>query len=721
MGILGALFSGVSGLDVYAGAIEVVGNNIANANTAGFKASRSEFSNILAQSLTGASSGSQIGRGVQLSAVTTQFTQGSFETTSSGTDLAIDGSGFFMVKNNDGVFYTRAGQFTVNAQGLLVNSQGDRVQGVLLDTSGNPSGVVQDLNLTVTNSPPKVTSKVNFVANLDASAPSLGTSGTATSGVAVTDQFQFITGTNDVMEWNDSVANVSASLITDGGLVSGNQYTAAQVAAAIKTALEATNTGAAAGDTYAVAYSAATKKFTVTNDTGNNGAITLRHSVATSTASDDLGFSAAADDSIAVSALTSSDNQVQFNVVNGRNTFTVDVDGNYYATQKTATVAVGAYTADGLAQAIEAAINAADSIDTIDRLRSVRATFDSGTNTNKFQISSQTTGGAKTIDISSDSNALTIPASSIRVSEASLGVLGLIDMDAGNVVNSDGIGSFDVTDPSNLNSSNFSTSLTLFDSLGSPHSINIFFRKIGENIWEYNGVMQGNEIIGPTGDGSNEQVLYGRLWFNDSGALDVEDKFVGPTNPDGSVNAADANGFLFPKANRFNFEGGAKADQMVGFDFGSSITTDGSASGGLDGVTQFAGSSAIINQNQDGFTTGTLQSISVNPNGNITGQFTNGQTRNLARIMLANFNAPQGLSSQGSSLFAETQSSGQPILGQATTAGFGSVLSNSVELSNVDIAEEFVKLIQDQQAFQANARIISTTEDLLDEVVNLTR
>ena len=160
---------------------------------------------------------------------------------------------------------------------------------------------------------------------------------------------------------------------------------------------------------------------------------------------------------------------------------------------------------------------------------------------------------------------------------------------------------------------------------------------------------------------------------------------------------------------------------MVAFDFGTSITTDSSTTGGLDGVTQFAGSSAIINQTQNGFTTGTLQSISVNRNGNVTGQFTNGQTRDLARIVLANFNAPQGLNSQGSSLFAETQSSGQPILGQATTAGFGSVLSNSIELSNVDIAEEFVKLIQDQQAFQANARIISTTEDLLDEIVNLTR
>ena len=99
---------------------KVVGNNIANTNTSGFKASRAEFSDILAQSLSGAGSGSQIGRGVQLSAVSTQFTQGSFETTSSGTDLAIDGSGFFIVRNSDGVFYTRAGQFNVDRDGFYV-------------------------------------------------------------------------------------------------------------------------------------------------------------------------------------------------------------------------------------------------------------------------------------------------------------------------------------------------------------------------------------------------------------------------------------------------------------------------------------------------------------------------------------------------------------------------------------------------------------------------
>ncbi|MEE9273985.1 MAG: flagellar hook-basal body complex protein [bacterium] len=964
MGILGALFSGVSGLNVFSSSIEVIGNNIANANTAGFKGSRAEFSDILARSLTGSTSGGQIGRGVQLSAVSTFFTQGSFENTPNATDLAIDGAGFFQVRNNDGLFFTRAGGFSVNAAGLMVNSRGDRVQGVRLDSAGNPSSTVQDLNLTATNSPPKTTDNVNFVANLNAADPALGTRGTATGGSTVTDRFQFLTGTNDVIRFDVGGAALSASLITDGGLVSGALNSGAAVATAIKSALEAANLTA---DTYTVAYNTLTKKFDITNDTTNATTLTLLHSDALSTLSRDLGFSTAANDVVAAGITASSDNQVQFNVVTGRNTFTISLDNDFYVASQTATVAAGAYTADGLSAAIEKAINDSDAALALDRIRSVRVTYDSTSNPNKFQIISQTTGAERVVDIPSDSNSFTIPSSRIRVTETSLGVLGItnlgqdetfaitqglndkiivdkfvvnagnkdivVDLGAGNVtvdllanapgvltsgvahsagqialaiktafenqnpgadtytvtfsnatrkftikndtgntnpinikwsdaattaegllafnatdsgaiaaggtdlsdnttvlrefslitngglvngaisnplqisaaikatlevadagatytvvfnsatdkftitkgaggadvtlswtdavatatatlgfattaddsftaagagsavsdnalttvfanaraLNLDGTGGFDVTDPANLTSANFSTSLTLFDSLGSAHSISIFFRKIGENFWEYNGTMQGTELQGPTADTAGEQVLYGRLVFTEKGALDIEEKFLGPNNPDGTTNAPDANGLLFPRANRFNFSGGALQDQLVNFDFGTAILTDSALTGGLDGVTQFSGSSAVLNQQQDGFTTGTLQAISVGRNGNITGQFTNGQTRNLARIILANFNAPNKLNVQGASLFSETQDSGQPILGQATTAGFGTILANSVELSNVDIADQFVQLIQNQQGFQANARIISTTEELLDEIVNLVR
>jgi flagellar hook protein FlgE len=103
--------------------MDVIGNNLANANTLGFKAGNTYFASMLNQSLTGGSSGSmQVGQGVTVAAVSTQFAQGSFETTGNATDLAIDGDGFFILRDEEGaVYYTRAGSFHINEEGYLVD------------------------------------------------------------------------------------------------------------------------------------------------------------------------------------------------------------------------------------------------------------------------------------------------------------------------------------------------------------------------------------------------------------------------------------------------------------------------------------------------------------------------------------------------------------------------------------------------------------------------
>ncbi len=105
----------------------------------------------------------------------------------------------------------------------------------------------------------------------------------------------------------------------------------------------------------------------------------------------------------------------------------------------------------------------------------------------------------------------------------------------------------------------------------------------------------------------------------------------------------------------------------------------------------------------------------------MSGVFTNGQTRAIGQIALARFIAPTELSKLGRNLYAESFDSGQPIVGMAGTSGLGRVLANSLELSNVDLAEEFVKMISAQRGFQANARMISTTDELMQELVNLRR
>jgi len=124
MAILTSLFTGISGLNANGTSLSVIGNNIANVNTVGFKASRASFADVLSQSLTG-SSGSQIGRGVYLSDVSTLFSQGSMETTSGALDFGIDGEGFFLVNDTAGSsFYSRAGQFSINSDGYIVNPEG---------------------------------------------------------------------------------------------------------------------------------------------------------------------------------------------------------------------------------------------------------------------------------------------------------------------------------------------------------------------------------------------------------------------------------------------------------------------------------------------------------------------------------------------------------------------------------------------------------------------
>ncbi|NCC77150.1 MAG: flagellar hook protein FlgE, partial [Clostridia bacterium] len=139
MGIQSAMFSGVSGLNTNSQAMSVIGNNLANTNTLGFKGSRSVFSDLLSSNVFGSGGTSQVGRGVGLSIVDSIFSQGTFETTSSDTDVAIEGEGFFVLKEdgNDTTFYSRAGAFRFDDQGYLVNPEGFRVQGKIFDPVSN--------------------------------------------------------------------------------------------------------------------------------------------------------------------------------------------------------------------------------------------------------------------------------------------------------------------------------------------------------------------------------------------------------------------------------------------------------------------------------------------------------------------------------------------------------------------------------------------------------
>jgi flagellar hook protein FlgE len=162
-----ALWAGISGLNASSTEMDVIANNVANVNTIGYKAGKTYFSDVLSQSLSGGTGAMQVGRGVQVTEVGTQFGPGSFETTGNATDVAIDGDGFFMVNDkNNASYYTRAGSFHLDSAGNLVETNGYKLQGY--NFFGGAMNNITDINLSNVQSAPLATTIFSVGANLDA-------------------------------------------------------------------------------------------------------------------------------------------------------------------------------------------------------------------------------------------------------------------------------------------------------------------------------------------------------------------------------------------------------------------------------------------------------------------------------------------------------------------------------------------------------------------------
>jgi flagellar hook protein FlgE len=411
MSLISSLFTGVTGLSANSDAMSIIGDNISNVNTVGFKASKAVFCDIFSTILTNGSTTSQLGRGAQLQGSIQSFSQGSFEASSNALDLAIDGSGFFVVNNGSGNFYTRAGQFRLNDDGLVQTLTGEILQGNQI-TNGVSSTSVSNIDLAGVQSAPQASTTFQLGANLNAASTAATT---------------------------------------------------------------------------------------------------------------------------------------------------------------------------------------------------------------------------------------------------------------------------------------FNTPITLFNSVGSQVLLNIQFTKVaGSNSWTY--------ALNPS-DGTVTSGASGTVTFTTSGQL-------------ASINGGLADQTIVIDYSAANLPA---ATQTLTWDL---VDNNGVTNGKLTGFAATSNNNSLV---QDGFTTGTLVGLTVNPEGIISGLFNNGQTSSLFQVVMADFLAPSGLTRQGQNLFAQSEQSGQPVIGVATTGGFGAIIGQSLELSNVDLAEQFVTLIQTQQAFQASARIITTADDLLTEAVNLVR
>lgn len=252
---------------------------------------------------------------------------------------------------------------------------------------------------------------------------------------------------------------------------------------------------------------------------------------------------------------------------------------------------------------------------------------------------------------------------------------------------------WDPQDPSGT--SNFSSTITVYDSLGDAHSMDIYFRKTAANTFDYHVLASGDEVV-PAAPGLNVEVGSGTLSFTTDGALNTAAATV-------------------PVTVSFT---GATAGQAIAIDFGTAIGAGGT---GLDGVTQFASPSNVSSQSQDGYAAGEFAGVTVDGQGIVRGLYTNGEKLAISQLGIAKFVSNDGLGRAGNQLFIDTRDSGEAAMGTAGTGGRAAVSSGALEASNVDLAEEFVGLIQHQRAFSANSKTITTADEMLQELINIKR
>jgi len=229
--------------------------------------------------------------------------------------------------------------------------------------------------------------------------------------------------------------------------------------------------------------------------------------------------------------------------------------------------------------------------------------------------------------------------------------------------------------PTDASSYNNSTSLTIFDSLGSPHLNTMYFRKTSPNNWDVFQYVDGNQVN--TGAPLGET-----LTFDSSGAI-----------TGGS-----------PTSMTFTPAGGAAA-MTVGVNYKS--------------TSQFGSPFTVNTLSQDGFATGRLSGIDISDTGVITSRFTNGQSRTLGQIAIATFNNSQGLRQLGDTSWAETFDSGAPLVGAPGSGSAGLIQSGALEGSNVDLTEQLVNMITAQRNFQANAQVITTADTITQTIINI--
>lgn len=254
---------------------------------------------------------------------------------------------------------------------------------------------------------------------------------------------------------------------------------------------------------------------------------------------------------------------------------------------------------------------------------------------------------------------------------------------------------FDINNP--LKTSNYSTGVSVYDSQGNKRLVTVFFHKSADNSWNWSACADAADSAQGGEAGKFVEMAAGTLGFTVDGKLNSQTT----------------------SKSAFNFNKGALPNQKIEFNFGDAITSDKGK--GTDGTTQYSSRSEVYRQSINGYAAGTLTTMSFENDGFITGMYSNGRDMTLGQVALAKFDNFESLNKLGNNLLRESIDAGAPAIGAAGTGGRGKIYAKTLESSTTDIAKEFVNMMNSQRAFQANAKIISASDELMGEVIQLKR
>jgi len=663
MGIFDALTTAVAGLQAQSYALQNISGNIANSQTTGYKETDTSFEDLV----SAAAQGQQTSGGVIATSVASNAVQGSIQSTSVSTDMAINGSGWFVVAqptsftDNQPVFnninyYTRAGNFQMNRNGYLVNGAGYYLMGIPVSPStGNPEGSVpQVLQFANNFVPAQATTQIQYQANLPSTPPSLlNPSDFEANPIAGAPAAAEISGTGATLR-PDAVAVGTGTVgnftnnttLSSLGFAQNDQITIN----------DGTNT-----TTFTAGATSHVSDLTAAIN-GGNAAV---H--ASLNASGDLvltGTSPTA--SITVSGTGSDAAAIGFGA--GQNSFQPMnlLTQSAVAQGQTLTVTVG----NGAPQTIVFGTNAgAGQVATLAELQTAiqGLTGVNGTvNTSNGDITLTANNPTATITVGGTASA------------AKFGIQNLTAYPADGTVIANDVSTFNAQSVDG-------GSITAYDSEGNP--VNVDFR------WA--------KITSAANGGTDSWQLF---YQTNSSATGTQAAWQNV----GTTFTFDSSGQLSPPISSVTL---------------SNLTVEGDSLGsvqlqlGSAGLTQFAsasGTAQVSQLQQNGFAAGQLQSISVDSQGRIAGTFSNGQTIPLAEIPLATFNGQDSLQALNGGAYASTADSGPPIYGGSAT-----IVGSSLEASNVDISTQFSNLIVAQQAYSANARVMSTADQMIQSLLQV--